>query len=67
MKKIDQNQVSKARLVVKEFKEQTTEILKDSPTCSKEGLHLILSIIAHNKWKINAVDIKTAFLQGRKK
>ena len=47
MKKIDQNQVSKARLVVKEFKEQTTEILKDSPTCSKEGLHLILSIIAH--------------------
>ena len=23
-----------------------------------------MSIIAHNKWKINAVNIKTAFLQG---
>ena len=63
MKQIDQNQVPKTYLVVKGFKEQTTEILKDSPTCSREGLHLILSITAHNKWKINAVDIKT-FLWG---
>ena len=64
MKQTDQNQVPKARLVVKGFEEQTNEILKDSPTCSKKGLRLILSIIAHNKWKINAADIKTAFLQG---
>ena len=64
MKQIDQNQVPKAHLVVKGFEEQTSEILKDSPTCSKESLRLILSTIAHNKWKINAVDIKTAFLQG---
>ena len=64
MKQIDQNQVPNARLVVKGFEEQTTEILKDSPTFSKEGLCLILSIIAHNKWKINAVNMKTAFLQG---
>ena len=64
MKQIHQNQVPKARLIVKGFGEQTTEILKHSPICSKEGLRLILSIIAHNKWKINAVDIKTAFSQG---
>ena len=38
--------------------------MKDSPTFSKEGFRLILSITAHNKWKINAVDVKTAFLQG---
>ena len=38
MKQIDQNQVPKAHLVVKGFEERTTEILKDSPTCSKEGL-----------------------------
>ena len=54
MKQIDQNQVPKAHLVVKGFKEQTTE----------EGLRLISSIVAHNELKINAADKKNAFLQG---
>ena len=48
-KQIEQNQVPKARSLVKGFEEQTTEILKDSLTCSKEGLCLILSIVAHHK------------------
>ena len=35
MKNIDDNQITKARLVVKGFEEQTLDILKDSPTCFK--------------------------------
>ena len=40
------------------------EILKDSPTCSEEAPRIILAFIAHKKWKLNAIDIKTAFLEG---
>ena len=65
MKNIDDKQIPKARLVVKGFEEQTSDILKDSPTCAKEGLRFVLTLIAHNEWKINSIDIKTAFLQGK--
>ena len=39
--------------------------MKDSPTCAKESLSLILGVMATRKWKIHSVDIKVAFLQGR--
>ena len=39
-------------------------MLKDSPTCSKEALRIILALIAQKKCKLNAIDIKTSFLQG---
>ena len=39
MKDVDNQQIPKARLVVKGFEEPSKdEILKDSPTCSKETL-----------------------------
>ena len=53
MKNIDDKQIPKACLAVKGFEEQTSDILKDSPTCSKEGLRFVLALIAHNEWKIN--------------
>ena len=57
----------KARLVAKGFEEDCLEeIQKNSPTCDKQSLRLILSIIAQKKWKINSIDIKTAFLQGER-
>ena len=55
---------AKARLVARGFEEDTRNIEKESPTCSKEALRLILSIIASKRWKLNSIDIKAAFLQG---
>jgi hypothetical protein len=55
----------KARLVAKGFQENTDEIRKDSPTCSKTNLRTVLAIAATNKWKVQSIDIKSAFLQGR--
>ena len=64
-KNIANNVVAKNRLVAKTFQEMyNEEILKDSSTCSKEALTIILPLIAHKKWKLNATDIKAAFLQG---
>ena len=48
MKNVNDKQVLKARLVVKGFEEQNSDILKDSPTCSKEGLRFVLALIVHN-------------------
>ena len=64
MKNVNDKQVPKARLVVKGFEEQNSDIPKYSPTCSKEGLRFVLALIVHDEWKINSIDIKTAFLQG---
>ena len=64
IKNNDDKQIPKAPLVAKSFEEQTSDILKDSPTCSREGLHFVLALIAHNEKKINSINIKTAFSQG---
>ena len=37
---------------------------ENSPTCDKQSLRLVLSIIMQKKWCINSIDIKTAFLQN---
>ena len=65
VKESNSQQIPKARLVVKGFEEPSKdEFLKDSPTCSKETLRVVLFIGAQNKWRLNSIDIKTAFLQG---
>ena len=56
----------KARLVARGFEEDSSDIQKNSPTCAKESLRLILSIMSQNNFDINSMDIKTAFLQGEK-
>lgn len=38
-------------------------ILKDSPTCTKESLRLILTLIVSNRWSCNAIDIKSASIK----
>ena len=55
----------KARLIARGFEEKNEELMKDSPTCAKESLRLILAIMATRKWKIHSIDMKAAFLQGR--
>ena len=55
----------KCRLVARGFEENQKDLLTDSPTCSKESLRMILTVLASKKWKCRSIDIKAAFLQGR--
>ena len=58
--------VRKARLVARGFEEMNTQDLpKDSPTCASESLKMIMAVICQNKWQLNSMDIKAAFLQGK--
>ena len=66
-KTVGSKNVLKARLVARGFEEQNlTDIERDSPTCSRESLRLVLATVAIKSWKIRSVDIKTAFLQGER-
>ncbi len=56
--------VTKARLVARGFKEDTGELRRDSPTCSKEAVCLVLSLAVANGWKCHSLDVKAAYLQG---
>ena len=53
----------KASLVAKGYQE-LQDFRKDSPTCSRENIRLVLAIIASKKWKLQGFDIRRAFLQG---
>ena len=55
----------KARLVVRGFEEED-KVQSDSPTASKSTLRVVMSIAASEGWKCEIIDIKAAFLQGRK-
>ena len=58
--------VTKARLVARGFEDaEIGDRQTDSPTCSRESIRLVLSMIASKKWKCNMMDVKTAFLQGK--
>ncbi|XP_077974967.1 uncharacterized protein LOC144430759 [Styela clava] len=64
MKDTEDGIIPKARLVARGFEEQTDDIAKESPTCSKDSLRVLIAIVAQKKWKLHTIDIKTAFLQG---
>ena len=64
-KLIDGKWSTKARLVARGFEEDSSCFRTDSPTCMKESLRVMLTIAASNNWKIQSVDIKAAFLQGK--
>ena len=57
--------VIRARLVARGLEEESYVLRKDSPTCSKESLCLIFTIISSNHWEVNSLDIQSAFLQGK--
>lgn len=56
----------KARLVARGFEEDSSQLTKESPTCAKDSLRIMLMIVASNRWTIHSLDIKSAFLQGMK-
>ena len=58
--------IPKARLVARGFEEENENIIKESPTCSRDSLRILTAITAQRSWKLSTIDIKTAFLQGEK-
>ena len=57
--------VIKVRLLARGFEEDSSNILKDLSTCTKESVRLILTLLVSDKWPCNAIKIKSAFLQGK--
>ena len=55
----------KERLVARGFEEKV-KVQADSPTGSRETLHLLLAIGATKAWKIKSGDVKSANLQGER-
>ena len=55
-----------ARLVARGFEEDTSDLKKDSPTCSRESVNLVIFFARCNGWKCCSVDVKAAYLQGNK-
>jgi hypothetical protein len=60
----DGNRVVKARLVARGFEEDSSDLRKDSPTCSKESIRVAIAVAAANKWFCHSLDVKAAYLQG---
>lgn len=61
----DGGKVVKARLVARGFEEETDDLRKDSPTCSKEAVRLAVGVSASMGWQCHSLDVKAAYLQGR--
>ena len=56
----------KARLVVRGFEEIEEVGQADSPTGDKATLRLVLTLAASENWKLQSIDIKSAYLQADK-
>ena len=56
---------TKAILVVRGVEEQNSEVLRNSQTCRKECLWLVLWIASTKGWDCNSTDRKSLFLQGK--
>ena len=57
---------TKARLVARGFEEDSSAMIKDSPTCDRESLRMVFIVGSIMYWEIQSIDISAAFLQGRK-
>ena len=56
----------KARLVARGFEDASRDDeRKDSPTCGRENLRLLFALISACNWRINTMNIKSVFLQGK--
>ena len=64
-KEVNNTCTKKARLVARGFQENNQDLPTNSPTCNKESIRIILSVIASLQWKIHTLDVAAAFLQGK--
>jgi hypothetical protein len=60
----DGNKFIKARLVARGFQEDSSGLIKDSPTCSRESQRLVYLTAVIQSWQVQSIDITSAFLQG---
>ena len=58
--------ILKACLVARGFEEDTLDLQKDAPTCSKEAVRIALALASVNGWMCHTMDIKVAYLQWNK-
>ena len=56
----------KARLVARGFQEDQSDLILESPTSSRESQRFALILMASYGFEIRSLDVKTAFLQGKK-
>ena len=63
-KSVEGVRMVKARLVVRSYQEEASNIRTDSLTVCRENLRLVSTTAVSNKWKIHSMDVKSAFLQG---
>ena len=55
----------KCRLVGRGYEENTESIRTDSPTCSRDTLRVLMSLVVGIGWTIQHIDVESAFLQGK--
>ena len=62
----DKGYKRKARLVARGFLDEILDETKTvSPTCRKESLRILFTVIASMNWQLKSLDIASAFLQGK--
>jgi len=61
---INGKRIIKARLVARGFEEDTSKLRKESPTCSRESIRILIIIASSKRWDCHTVDVKAAYLQG---
>ena len=54
----------KARLVARGYEDDCSSDKTDSPTVDKGNLRVLFTIAASKEWRINFLDVQSAFLQG---
>ena len=57
----DGEKIMKARLVARGY-EESSNLRKDSPTCSREGRRMVYMTAATKSWKVQSLDSTSAFL-----
>ena len=62
---MSRKKTTKERHIASGFEEQSSEVLKDSPSYTKESPPLVLLIIFTKGWDCNSIDIKSVFLQSK--
>ena len=56
----------KARLIVRDYEEDSHNLKIDSLTCSHETIHIVMLTALIIKWWVQSLDFTSAFLQGDK-
>ena len=65
-KMVERKTQVKARRVAHGFEDASRDdVRKDSSTCERENLRLLFALMSSCNWRINTMDIKSTFQQGK--